>query len=199
MIDLLFLFALALLEACRQVSATSLADPRRALLNHLLGGAELTRAREEGLADLLGALAGLRDHGVELPEHVIGEASVEPPYFDELAETVARMLRRPRDAQRVLRYIEWWGQAQIGLRGSSVVDALGPGYGGYTRKLVSDLARVCFSAAGLSEEWLAAAARAGNGPRSDEDDDNPAEKRPDESQLALEGAVQPRTARPQDD
>ncbi len=162
-IDLLFLFALSLLGACRHVSATSLADPRRALLEYLLGGAEQTRAREQGLAGLLEALTELRTQGVALPGEMVERASVEPPYFEELAETVARMLRRPRDAQRLLRYLEWWGQCQVGLGGPGVVDALGPAYGDYTRKLVSDVARTCFAAAGLDSGWMQLAARAGNG------------------------------------
>lgn len=162
-IDLLFLFALSLLGACRHITATSLADPRRALLTYLLGGAEQTRAREQGLGELVDALRALRDQGVELPNEMLDGVSVEPPYFEALAETVTRMLRRPRDAQRVLRYLEWWGQAQVGLSGVQVVEALGAAYGGYTRKLVSDIGRMCVSAAELDAEWFHIAARGGNG------------------------------------
>jgi hypothetical protein len=120
---------------------------------------------------MIDALRLLRDRGVDVPEQVLAGASVEPPYFDELAETVARMLRRPRDAQRLLRYIEWWGQVQIGLRGPSVVEALGAPYADYTRKLVSDVGRMCFRAAGLSTEWVALATKAGNGTQHRADDD----------------------------
>ncbi len=188
-VDLLFLFTLGLLAACRHVSASSLADPRRALLDYLLGGAELTRAREQGLADVLAALRSLRDQGVQLTEKALDGIGVEPPYFDDLAETVARMLRRPRDAQRLLRYIEWWGQAQIGLGGPSVVDGLGGVYGEYTRKLVTDIARMCFSAAELTDDWLMVAARAGNGV-TETSSDPPAALPPstqDPSQLPLKG------------
>ncbi len=162
-IDLLFLLALSLLGACRYVSSMSMADPRRALLRYLLGGTEQTRTREEGLAELVQALGALPDQGVDLPDGVLDSITVEPPYFEALAETVARMLRRPRDAQRVLRYLEWWGQAQVGLGGPSVTEALGAVYGDYTRKLVSDIGRMCFSAAGLDKSWLQIAGRAGNG------------------------------------
>jgi len=162
-IDLLFLLTLALLGACRHVSATSMADPERALLMYLLGGAEQTRAREHGLSELFDALRALRDQGLLLPEAPLDDISIEPPYFGALAETVTRMLRRPRDAQRLLRYLEWWGQAQVGLGGPQVVDALGSAYGDYTRKLVSDIARMCFSAGGLGEPWMLIATRAGNG------------------------------------
>ena len=72
------------------------------------------------------ALKGLSKEGVELPQDVVEGATVEPTYFDALAETVARMLRRPRDAQRILRYIEWWGQGQLALGGPPVPMALGP-------------------------------------------------------------------------
>jgi hypothetical protein len=161
-LDLLFLLTLSLLGACRFVSSMSLADPRRALLTYLLGGAEQTRTRERGLAELVDALRGLRDQGAELPDGILEGLSVEPPYFDSLAETVTRMLRRPRDAQRVLRYLEWWGQAQVGLAGPGVVDALGAAYGDYTRKLVSDIGRMCFSAAGLDRSWAQLATHAGN-------------------------------------
>jgi hypothetical protein len=163
MIDLVFLFALGVLGACRHVTATSLADPRRALLDYLLGGAELTRSREQGLAELVTALSELKQQGVEMPQDALDAVSVEPPYFRDLAETVARLLRRPRDAQRILRYVEWWGQAQVALGGPSVSAALGDVYGDYTRKLVSDLARTCFSAAQLDKGWLSIAANAGNG------------------------------------
>jgi hypothetical protein len=162
-IDVLFLLALSLLGACRHVSATNLADPRRSLLEYLLGGAEQTRAREQGLRTAVQALRSLRDQGVELPEHLLRDPSVEPEYFPRLAETVARLLRRPRDAQRLLRYLEWWGQAQVALGSSSVTDALGASYGDYTRKLVSDIARMAFQAAGMDRTWLDLASRAGNG------------------------------------
>ena len=162
-IDLLFLVALSLLGACRYVSSTSLADPRKALLSYLLGGAEQTRTREQGLQELVQALSALPDQGVELPDGVLDEITVEPPYFDALAETVTRMLRRPRDAQRVLRYLEWWGQAQVGLEGPAVADALGSAYGDYTRKLVSDIGRMCFAAAGLDKSWSSLVSGAGNG------------------------------------
>jgi hypothetical protein len=162
-IDLLFLLALSLLGACRHVSATSLADPRHALLDYLLGGSEQARAREKGLKELIAALHALREQGVRLPDGTLDDISIQPPYFDALAETVARMLRRPRDAQRLLRYLEWWGQAQVGLGGPAVVDGLGEIYGDYTRKLVGDLGRMCFVASGLNEDWLQVANRAGNG------------------------------------
>ncbi len=162
-IDLLFLVALSLLGACRYVSSTSLADPRRALLSYLLGGAEQTRTREQGLQELVQALSALPDQGVELPDGVLDEITVEPPYFDALAETVTRMLRRPRDAQRVLRYLEWWGQAQVGLDGPAVADGLGAAYGDYTRKLVSDIGRMCFTAAELDKSWSQYVSGASNG------------------------------------
>jgi hypothetical protein len=187
-IDLLFLMALSLLGACRYVSSRSLADPRRALLTYLLGGTEQTRTREQGLTELVQALHALRDQGVEMPEGVLEGISVEPPYFDALAETVARMLRRPRDTQRVLRYLEWWGQAQAGLDGPPVVDALGAVYGDYTRKLVSDIGRTCFSAAGLDKSWLQLAASAGNGAASAETTTAPTSfvaKATEQPQLAL--------------
>jgi hypothetical protein len=162
-IDLLFLLALSLLGACRYVSSMSLANPRRALLTYLLGGIEQTRTREQGLEGLVRALRVLPDQGVELPPGVLEDITVEPPYFDSLAETVTRMLRRPRDTQRMLRYLEWWGQAQVGLGGTDVIDALGASYGDYTRKLVSDIGRMCFSAASLDKSWLKVAAGAGSG------------------------------------
>lgn len=162
-IDVLFLLTLSLLGACRHVSATNLADPRRSLLEHLLGGAEQTRAREQGLEGVAQALRALRDDGVELPEQLLRQPSVEPDYFPALAETVARLLRRPRDAQRLLRYLEWWGQVQVGLGGASVTEELGAAYGDYTRKLVSDIARMAFRAAGMDKTWMELAARAGSG------------------------------------
>ena len=161
-VDVLFLLALSLLGACRYVSSVSIADPKRALLYYLLGGAEQTRTREQGLSELLKALEQLPDDGIDLPPELREKVTVEPPYFDALAETVTRMLRRPRDAQRILRYLEWWGQAQIGLDGARVVDALGEPYGEYTRKLVGDIGRTCFSAAGLDRSWQSLVAQAGN-------------------------------------
>jgi hypothetical protein len=152
-IDLMFLFTLALLGACRHVSASSLADPREALLDYVLGGSELARARKQGLSDLAVGLKGLESQ-VEFPSEVLESLTVEPPYFAALAETTTRLLRRPRDAQRLLRYIEWWGQAEIGLGATSVVDALGAPYGDITRKLVGDIVRMCFDAAALEREWL---------------------------------------------
>lgn len=190
-IDMLFLFSLSLLGACRHVSATSLADPSRALLTYLLGGAEQTRAREQGLGHLVGALTALREQGVEVPSEMLEQAKVEPPYFDALSETVARMLRRPRDAQRVLRYVEWWGQAQVGLGAPSAVEALGPVYGDYTRKLVSDIGRMCFAAADLGGDWAKIAARAGNGHiDASEASRAAASAKADEAQLRIDGATE---------
>jgi hypothetical protein len=162
-VDLLFLFALALLGACRFVSAVSLANPREALLVYLLGGPEQTRSRRQQLADLETALGALRK-SVEVPKDVFLALKLEPSYFDELAETIARLLRRPRDAQRVLRYLEWWAQGQVGLNSEPVAKALGASYGDYTRKLVADLARCCFGGAGLGAGWMKIATAAGNGP-----------------------------------
>jgi hypothetical protein len=161
-VDLLFLFALAMLGACRFVSAVSLADPREALLMYLLGGPEQTRSRRQQLRDLevtLGALG----KSVEVPKDVFAALKLEPAYFDELAETVTRFLRRPRDAQRILRYLEWWAHAQVGLDAPPVMTALGPSYGEYTRKLAADLARTCFAGAGLGPDWMKIATAAGNG------------------------------------
>jgi hypothetical protein len=157
-VDLLFLFALGLLGACRFVSSVSLADPREALLVYLLGGPEQTRARRRQLTDLE---AAMRKLGEAVPAEVFADLRIEPAYFDALVETVARFLRRPRDAQRVLRYVEWWAQAQLGLDGPPAAK-LGPGYADYTRKLVADLARTCFAAAGLHSDWLKLADEAGN-------------------------------------
>ncbi len=63
----------------------------------------------------------------------------------------------------MLRYLEWWGQAQVGLDGPPVVEALGPSYGDFTRKLVGDIARTCVTAANLGDGWLDLATGAGNG------------------------------------
>lgn len=167
LIDLLFLLTLSLFGACRYVSSISLSDPRRALLHYLLGGHEQARARERSLDELVGALGALSERGVEIPTEALEGISVEPPYFDALSEVVARMLRRPRDAQRLLRYFEWWGQAQIGLGGPSAEDALGAAYGEYTRKLAADIARTCVSAAGLDKEWLGLVTGAGEVKKTD--------------------------------
>lgn len=129
----MFLFAVGLFGACRFVSSTSLADPREALLAYLLGGAEQTRARRAQLADFEAAMHKLGD---VVPAEVLTALKVQPAYFDTLAETVAHLLRRPRDAQRVLRFLEWWAQVQIGSNGPPAT-SLGPGYAEYTRKLVS--------------------------------------------------------------
>lgn len=160
-LDVLFLFAIAVLGACRFVSAVSLGDPREALLVYLLGGPEQTRSRRNQLRDLESALGALGKN-VDVPKEVLAALKLEPPYFDELAETVARFLRRPRDAQRILRYLEWWGQAQVGLDAPSVVTVLGPSYGDYTRKLAADLARTCMSGAGLDQDWMKIATAAGH-------------------------------------
>lgn len=158
-VDLLFLFALGLLGACRFVSSTALADPQEALLSYLLGGPEQKRARRNQLAQFKAALEPI---GEAVPTEVLSAVSVEPPYFDALAETVTRFLRRPRDAQRILRFLEWWSQVQIGLDGPAATQ-LGPGYAEVTRKLVSDLARTCFEASGLGAEWLRFADATGDG------------------------------------
>ncbi|HEY4451809.1 MAG TPA: hypothetical protein VGN13_09470 [Solirubrobacteraceae bacterium] len=182
MLDLLFLLALSLLAACRYVSATSLADPKRALLTYLLGGSEQTRTREEGLNQLLELLRGLRDQGVDAPEEMLEGLTIEPAYFDSLAETVTRMLRRPRDAQRVLRYIEWWGQAQVALGAPPVAEVLGAPYGEFTRKLVGDIGRMCAGATGLGRPWQQLLGAAGNGATDEQVTDREAEA----SQLSIE-------------
>jgi hypothetical protein len=157
--DLLFLFAVALLGACRFISSTALANPREAMLTYLLGGPEQTRARRRQLSDLETAMRRLGD---AVPADVFSALKLEPSYFDALSETAARFLRRPRDAQRILRFLEWWAQAQVGLDATPATK-LGPGYADLTRKLASDLARTCFEAAGLGREWIKFADEAGNG------------------------------------
>lgn len=158
-VDLLFLFAVAVLGACRFISSTALANPREALLVYLLGGPEQTRTRRRQLSDLE---TTMRQLGDIVPSVVFSALKLEPAYFDALSETVARFLRRPRDAQRILRFLEWWAQAQVGL-GAPSATKLGLGYAEYTRKLASDLARTCFKAAGLGPEWIKLADEAGNG------------------------------------
>lgn len=157
-LDLLFLFALAVLGACRYVSSVSLHDPRGALLQYLLGGPAMTRERQHQMESLRKAAAKLPDQQDGTLDEVF---RLEPPYFDALAETVGRFLRRPRDAQRVLRYLEWWAHGQEALGLPPVPSVLGGAYGEYTQKLVSDLARTCFVGAGLGGEWIEIANRAG--------------------------------------
>lgn len=157
-LDVLFLFAIAVLGACRYVSATSLAEPREALLVYLLGGPEQTRSRRLQLRELEATL-----NPGELPTDVLAALKPEPAYFDDLAETVTRFLRRPRDAQRILRYLEWWAQAHASLGAPPGAEVLGAPYGDYTRKLAADLARTCFAGAGLSPDWIKIATAAGDG------------------------------------
>ncbi len=159
-LDLLFLFALSVLGACRYVSAVSLHDPKNALLEYLLGGPAATRERGQQLSALKGGVAALEMAGAASPK-LLDSFELEPPYFASLAETVARFVRRPRDSQRVLRYVEWWSQAQEGLGLPPASEKLGATYGQVTQKLVSDMARTCFSAAGLGADWIAIANRAG--------------------------------------
>jgi hypothetical protein len=187
-IDLLFLFALALLRACRYVSAVSLADPREAVLEYLLGGPEQTRSRRRQLA-LLGEALNADESHTATEAQLAAALRVEPEYFDELSETVTRLLRRPRDAQRVLRYLEWWAQAQVGLDGPPVADALGASYADFTRKLVADIGRACVTAANLGHAWLELATHAGNGatPTSEDPDGSEAGER---EQSAEVGASQ---------
>ncbi|MDX6453458.1 MAG: hypothetical protein QOH16_3507 [Gaiellaceae bacterium] len=159
-LDLLFLFALSILGACRYVSAVSLHDPKNALLEYLLGGPAATRERRQQLKALKAGVAAL-EKAASAPPRLLDAFELEPSYFAALAETVARFVRRPRDAQRVLRYVEWWAQAQEGLGLPSAPEKLGATYGQFTQKLVSDMARTCFSAAGLGSDWMAIANRAG--------------------------------------
>jgi hypothetical protein len=159
-LDAVFLFALSLLNACRHVSAVSLSDPREALLEYLLGGPAMTRERRQQLQSLTAGLTELqKSRGV--PTDIIDSMALEPDYFEALAETVARFLRRPRDAQRVLRYVEWWAHSHEALGLPSAPDAMGGSYGGYTQKLVSDMTRTLFAAAGLETRWKALANSAG--------------------------------------
>ncbi len=168
-LDLMFLFAVALLNACRHVSAVSLSDPREALLQYLLGGPALTRERRQQLGRLRASLEELHEAGA-VPRELVASTKLEPDYFDSLAETVARLLRRPRDAQRILRYVEWWAHAHEGIGAPSAPEALGQAYGAYTQKLVSDMTRTCFAAAKLDKRWMAIANGAGAMPQPDDRD-----------------------------
>ncbi|MDQ4145681.1 MAG: hypothetical protein M3198_18435 [Actinomycetota bacterium] len=188
----LFLFALAMLEGCRYVSAVSLSDPGEALLEYHVGGPAAKRERGTQLSSLEKSIDRL-SKSVQVPKELRGKFQLEPAYFDDLAETVVRLLRRPHDAARVLRYIEWWTYAQevAGLESlASQVEA----YAGYSRKLVSDLARTYFTGGGLTGGWLTMAKSAG-APLGDNGEDGASARAPGKAQgnqLKLDADAPPR-------
>lgn len=94
-IDLAWLCLLAMIRVTEHVRGAFLSDPDRGLQEYLFGGAPGLREKRE-TARLLQSMA---------PSDA-GPLNHLPTYYPQLRELIVRLLRRPRQMQDALRYLE---------------------------------------------------------------------------------------------
>jgi hypothetical protein len=104
-IDCTWLYAYVLADTCSAITRLHLSDIEGSLKRHMFGGDIGIRARET-LLTRLNALRKELERRDATPEQA-GMFGLTPPYFTGLLELIARMLRRPHAASRILRLAEY--------------------------------------------------------------------------------------------
>src|SRR5581483_4454472 len=102
--DFVWLYTLALWEACEALVSTGASRLEAGLRGYLTGG-------EAGLV----TVQRMQRVFEQLAKRLNVEASIsaQPPYFEQLAELLARLLRRPDATARIGRRAEWLVIGQI--------------------------------------------------------------------------------------
>lgn len=146
-VDLAWLYLVAVLAALDEVTRLELADPNVGLRSALLGSEDEARSKEF-LASRLRTL--LSAAGPEMPLDV----NVLPEYHDELRDLIARFARRRASAVGALRVLEYVGVETVANRGNSWSEAF-PDSSPLDAKLASDVVRFLVHAAGLDPDHVA--------------------------------------------
>jgi len=149
LVDLAWLYLVALLAALDEVTQLHLAEPHLGLTQAMVGS-EQERREKEQLGKLLAELFTQIDPrlGQKLPR-----VPVLPDYFDELLDLATRLSRRRNEVNGALRVLEFSGVETIANAGASWPDAF-PGRDEREVKLASDVVRFLVRAARLSPEFL---------------------------------------------
>ena len=146
-LDLAWLYLLAVLGALDDMTRLQLADQNAGLRFALLGG-EQEAQRQEWLAGQLRKLLAASRPGREPPS-----VPVLPEYYGELSTLLTRVARRRADATTALRVLEFVGAETVANRGATWQEAF-PGGSPYGPKLASDVVQFLLVACGLDHDFL---------------------------------------------
>ena len=138
-LDLSWLCLLSMIRVTEHVRSAYLSDPDRGLQEYLFGGAPGLREKQE-TARLLQSLAppdtGPLDH--------------LPAYYPQLRELAVRLLRRPRQMQSALRYLEVASALSAAKRAEPLEGVFGPpAFDALAAKLAADVCGFLVAAADL--------------------------------------------------
>jgi hypothetical protein len=150
-IDLAWLYLLGILTAADAVTRSQLADPDRSL-ERVVAGGDLERRERERTALLLSRYLSEN----QLADRRLSEAfRVKPPYFPDLFDIVARVLRRRKAGAGALRVLEFVGVESVANGGAPWTEAF-PSSDPVEPKLASDVVRFLAKASGLDSAFVAA-------------------------------------------
>jgi hypothetical protein len=149
LVDLAWLYLVALLAALDEVTRLHLAEPGVGLTQAMVGS-EQERREKEQLGNLLAELFTRIDPNVgrKLPR-----VPVLPDYFDDLLDLATRLSRRRNEVNGALRVLEFGGVETIANGGARWPDAF-PGRDEREVKLASDVIRFLVRAAGLDPAFV---------------------------------------------
>lgn len=140
--DLVWLYLLSLVKVTQHVRGAFLRDPDRGLQEYLFGGATGLREKQETAA----LLRSVAPKGTQKLDHL-------PSYYPNLRELVMRLLRRPGDIQRALRYTEAASALTVARTRVTLKTAFGAEFEPIAAKLAADVAGFLVSATGLPGEF----------------------------------------------
>jgi hypothetical protein len=149
LVDLAWLYLVALLAALDEVTRLHLAEPGVGLTQAMVGS-EQERREKEQLGELLAELFTQIDPSVgrKLPR-----VPVLPDYFDDLLDLATRLSRRRNEVNGALRVLEYAGVETIANSGARWPDAF-PGRDEREVKLASDVIRFLVRATGLDPAFV---------------------------------------------
>ena len=139
--DCIWLFAHSLAGACRYARTTNAAQPYEALREYTLGGQVAIREKQARLAELQ-RLA---------PESA--PKSIEPDWFDALADVFVRVYVRPTALTNIMRYAEVASANFTDSRRPYLTSALGEEYEPVSAKLMNDVGQFIIASARLSPSF----------------------------------------------
>ncbi|HUZ54043.1 MAG TPA: hypothetical protein VMU94_16145 [Streptosporangiaceae bacterium] len=141
-LDLVWLYLLTLIKVTQHLRAAFLGDPDRGLQEYLFGGATSLREKEETAA----LLRSVAPTGTQNLDHL-------PPYYANLRELVMRLLRRPTDIQRALRYTEAASALVAARQRVPLRQAFGGDFDPISAKLAADVCGFLVASASLPSEF----------------------------------------------
>jgi hypothetical protein len=138
-LDLSWLYLLSLVRATAYIRAAFLGDPDRGLQEYMFGGATTLREKQETARLLQSVIPGEVEHLSHLPT-----------YYSQLRELIVRLLRRPTQIQKSLRYAEAASALAAAKMRASLQDSLGvESFHPVAAKLVADACGFLVAAAEL--------------------------------------------------